>query len=448
MMKKVPFALFLGCCLLGTPVFAEPASQLGWLAFGDLRGHLEPCGCDPKTDMGGVRRIAAVLKRERSLNPDLLLFDLGNNLPAKDANGNLNGVDALNLPFIVGGIKALKPTASLFNQLEMQNAPGNIPYVLTSGLGHTMLKNVARERVGKSYVIYGIVTKGTDHSEINAKEFQDFMRKSFARNKTKTKVLLFSGDDSALDGALKSFPFDIVISSNKAPLSVEPGKDENENPKLLERSVGDKVVLMTPLGGQGLVRGGKLLTKSAPSLEQILNSSKEVSLSPAGTPVTWLTKDVDAEDVLSSFFARYRNAQKKQFEQHASSRIALLEKTPFAGAEKCKTCHLSAYNVWKQSGHVHAFEVLKLKHADLRSECAACHSVGFEVPGGFVDEKHSAWLAGVQCENCHGPRKDHVMNPTIKSHIDPKAACVSCHHNPHSSSFEFATYWEKIKHGR
>ena len=49
------------------------------LAWGDLRGHVMPCGCDPLTDMGGIARIGRGLERWRALRPLLITVDLGQN---------------------------------------------------------------------------------------------------------------------------------------------------------------------------------------------------------------------------------------------------------------------------------------------------------------------------------------------------------------------------------
>ena len=66
--------------LLAMTVSAPVLGAPGWLAYGDLRGHVEPCGCDPATDLGGIRRLGAVIARERAMNADLGLFGLGNDV--------------------------------------------------------------------------------------------------------------------------------------------------------------------------------------------------------------------------------------------------------------------------------------------------------------------------------------------------------------------------------
>ena len=70
--------------------------------------------------------------------------------------------------------------------------------------------------------------------------------------------------------------------------------------------------------------------------------------------------------------------------------------------------------------------------------------------GGFVSLEHTPHLAGVGCEQCHGPRKAHVKNPTKKQNYNvslPSESCSACHVPPHSVNFDYAKYWQKILHG-
>jgi hypothetical protein len=84
---------------------------------------------------------------------------------------------------------------------------------------------------------------------------------------------------------------------------------------------------------------------------------------------------------------------------------------------------------------------------DKNPECVACHVVGYDAEGGFASMKSSPHLANVQCENCHGPRKDHIDHPTKKGDlVDAKKVCVECHQGNHSPNFEYKKYWDLIKH--
>ena len=67
----------------------------------------------------------------------------------------------------------------------------------------------------------------------------------------------------------------------------------------------------------------------------------------------------------------------------------------YVGSQKCESCHEKSYDIWKQSGHAHAYETLET-HDPPRNfdpECVSCHVVGwhptkfFPYQGGFESPK-------------------------------------------------------------
>jgi hypothetical protein len=86
------------------------------------------------------------------------------------------------------------------------------------------------------------------------------------------------------------------------------------------------------------------------------------------------------------------------------------------------------------------------KKKDKDPECVRCHVLGFDAKGGYVSRKDSPQFASVQCENCHGPSKDHALKGAKAKKGLAKAVCVSCHLPPHATQFSFEKYWDKIKH--
>jgi len=133
----------------------------------------------------------------------------------------------------------------------------------------------------------------------------------------------------------------------------------------------------------------------------------------------------------------------------------------YAGAAKCKTCHLKEFNTWAASPHAKAFE--KLSPEDRKKpECVGCHVTGLGKPAA-----PGALLEGVQCESCHGPgslykavtimSKKAYETDREGSHkkaleagliIPTEATCKGCHNekSPNYKPFDFKTYSEKIKH--
>jgi hypothetical protein len=149
---------------------------------------------------------------------------------------------------------------------------------------------------------------------------------------------------------------------------------------------------------------------------------------------------------------------------------AISQEFAYVGAQKCQVCHKSEtqgrqYLIWEASKHSKSQEALTSpKAAD------ACKSMGVDKPA--EDPRclkcHSPLAAkapelktdGVSCEVCHGPGSEYKKLSVMKDKAAAvknglilygspdaiKAQCLKCHENPHGVSFDFASYWEKIKH--
>jgi len=118
----------------------------------------------------------------------------------------------------------------------------------------------------------------------------------------------------------------------------------------------------------------------------------------------------------------------------------------YATSASCAKCHLTQYIKWNASDHSRATGLLVSKPADFDASCLACHASGYK---GGASKGASQWAAmqNVQCEQCHGPGKNHVANPTkAYSKVDLRTACMDCHTPETSPSFDLKAYWEKIAH--
>lgn len=116
----------------------------------------------------------------------------------------------------------------------------------------------------------------------------------------------------------------------------------------------------------------------------------------------------------------------------------------FVGSERCSQCHSSVHATWTNTLHATALETLEAIGQDKNADCIGCHTVGFGEEGGFVDRATTNALAGVGCESCHGPGKDHVENVQDESLRPPKSiaasVCGQCHTGSHHPTIdEWAT---------
>ena len=120
----------------------------------------------------------------------------------------------------------------------------------------------------------------------------------------------------------------------------------------------------------------------------------------------------------------------------------------YAGSKVCLTCHLSICQYVTNTPHASAFSSPAFKAAggQTNRSCLPCHTVGYGLPTGFsFTNKNGVFsyttnLAGVQCENCHGPAANHAASeddPTAVPQVDIAATvCGCCHTGPMQPTYE------------
>jgi hypothetical protein len=120
----------------------------------------------------------------------------------------------------------------------------------------------------------------------------------------------------------------------------------------------------------------------------------------------------------------------------------------YAGSKVCLTCHLNICRYVTNTPHASAFSSPAFKAAggQTNSSCLPCHTVGYGLPTGFgITNRngilsYSTNLAGVQCENCHGPAGNHAASeddPTVRPRVEIAATvCGGCHTGPMGPTYE------------
>jgi hypothetical protein len=114
----------------------------------------------------------------------------------------------------------------------------------------------------------------------------------------------------------------------------------------------------------------------------------------------------------------------------------------YIGAQACAGCHDSIRATELKTPHAGAFTNAYFVAAggQTNSSCLPCHTVGYGLPTGFVSNSKTPLLAGVQCENCHGPAANHEANPddpTVVPQVDIAATvCGGCHTGPMQPTYE------------
>ena len=120
----------------------------------------------------------------------------------------------------------------------------------------------------------------------------------------------------------------------------------------------------------------------------------------------------------------------------------------YAGDQACAGCHVSLCRYVTNTAHAGAFSrpAFKVLGGQNNASCLPCHTVGYGLPTGFVSATATPQLAGVQCENCHGPAANHAANPddfTVVPRVDIAATvCGGCHSASHTTYTNAPTYEE------
>lgn len=115
------------------------------------------------------------------------------------------------------------------------------------------------------------------------------------------------------------------------------------------------------------------------------------------------------------------------------------------GPETCKACHPAAYAAWHEGPHARALESLpERSRADRR--CLSCHAPAAE-----------AGLAGVGCEDCHGPGRFYAARYVMRDAelaralglvVPGEKGCLACHteSTPSLQRFDFERKVKLIRH--
>lgn len=165
-----------------------------------------------------------------------------------------------------------------------------------------------------------------------------------------------------------------------------------------------------------------------------------------------LTRNVNDDPEMAVFMVKAKaeiSSVQRTLAGNNGSDISLGQQSAssYMTSQNCGACHASAFETWQKSRHARAIEILKKEKKEFDTSCVVCHVTGAGKAGGFVDLYKTSHLANVQCEACHGQGREHGLKPSEAKMTKLSASnCITCHTKSNSPEFEFASYWEKIKH--
>src|SRR5262249_33846213 len=112
-------------------------------------------------------------------------------------------------------------------------------------------------------------------------------------------------------------------------------------------------------------------------------------------------------------------------------------------------CHVPEFTSWSATDHAKAYKTLATEQHHLDYDCVGCHTTGYKQRGGPANPFLVAGLEAVQCEVCHGPGREHAMDPKgkkLRTELDG-ALGRPCHSQEQTGDrFVFAQYLPKILH--
>ncbi len=357
---------------------------------GAIKGELEPCGCSPKTDYGGMARLSGFLSaHEEGLSP-YILVDAGNFLPKDSPQGRLK-VDAFLKSFAV-----MKYDTVAFMSSE-QAYPDDFLSPLIKQYGIPAL----------SYSSTGAV--------------------SLSRGTVNVIIAVDPSDclEGTLDILLTDHPAAQTENMSGCDVIITSSGETLEEPFNREKSIivagaerGKKVGILTlQVDDAGRVKGYQ-------------NSFRDLGNDIEG--------DGKVRAVLDDYDAKVARLISESVRPPASD--------TYLGAAKCAECHQPFEEIWKKTRHARAFESLEHVGKENDPECIVCHVVGYGEEGGFYSMSTTPALANVQCEECHGLDRGHMEDFSKPMRPVTKKVCLKCHTKENSPDFDYTIHLKKIMH--
>lgn len=380
---------------------------LNILYTGGVAGELEPCGCSPKTDFGGVARRAGYIAEHRTMLSPYVLIDAGNFLDKDTPQGRLKAEAML---------KAL--SIMKYDAVAVSKNENGFPYDFLSALLKKYKLPVVSDMV-KYKESVSIRRNGIEvNLSMNPKNFKEGKLNILLSDMPISEIKLLKG-------------WDIIILSSGETLE-EPLKANPVRKDMTELSNGVNGTIIV----SGYPKGERLgiLTLQIDSRSEKMLEFKH-RWQALGRDIK---EDINIQKILKKYDIKVAKLLKDDYKPPAE--------ISYLGVSKCIECHQSFVESWEKTQHASAFATLKGVGKSGDPECLKCHTVGFGEAGGFYSINTTPWLADVQCEVCHGPGGDHLTDFSGPMQPVTESVCLKCHAKSQSPDFNYPVYLEKIKH--
>ena len=399
---------------------------------GNIDGELEPCGCSIEGDLGGILRQSSSIKKLRQKNKDLIALSAGGLIVSMVPQ------DKLTAEYILKAYAALEydavglqwPDLAYGDAFALEN---KINWVSSNRGGEQFSSNRTVRRGDQKLMFFSWLDPAESPQmsmqiEHNGQVENDLAALSKTLKQAQQDGLTVLSTTLTLEQA-KTLPLqyvDILIVRAAYEVFSQPQQINN--------------TLVLQPGSRGM-RLGRLSLSLADD-GRIAKFEHEVISMPTS---------VEDDPVLLPWYEEYNNKVKQAYFERVELRKSLeTGQSPYVGEQACKSCHQEEHEIWSDTLHSNAFSKLEQVNKSFDPSCIKCHTVGFEKSGGFIDFDATPHLMNVQCESCHGVGRVHVesagFEETINNGWQPEQICAQCHTQKHSPSFDFKSYWPRIKH--
>ncbi|MBF0175954.1 MAG: hypothetical protein HQL63_03780 [Magnetococcales bacterium] len=422
-MQRVSCLLASLLVLLAACAEAADSSGLTIIYSGNLAGHLEPCGCAAESDFGGLDRHAVMLDRLRAEKPEAIAIAHGGLL----AHGGVT--ERVKAEFILQGFDLLHYDAVGLQWPDLVFG--------RAFLGQVSLPWVASNWRGAEFPVMRLIRRGARKAAF------------FAWLDPEREPRTGGGNPIyPVDNTLETLAQRLAGAKNEGAMVILATAVHPDHVARLPLSHVDLLLAGTDGPPGEPLRVGKTLVVR-PEKWGMRLGVLDLNLDDQGHIADWRHRVVDLGADLghaprmfpwyAAYTERVKLANQERIAQLRAKRQG--DTGPFVGAQPCRSCHAAPFEAWQKSPHARALPTLEKVNKDFDPDCLVCHTVGFALPGGFVEKGVTPHLAGVQCESCHGAGREHAREGGARiKHLaadQSEPLCRGCHNALHAPAFEF-----------
>lgn len=131
----------------------------------------------------------------------------------------------------------------------------------------------------------------------------------------------------------------------------------------------------------------------------------------------------------------------------AASNVRPKEGRDYKGVKACaERCHKPALQQYRTTAHAKAWTSLVKQRQTRNRDCISCHATGYAQKGGVMSLNKLRRLRGVGCEACHGPSREHALQPEqVRMGPVERQICLGCHGQQRDTKpFVMTERWPKV----